>query len=57
MPTTEEISGTARAAGAEARSPVRDEAARARAYLDLWERHLTQSAVEAPIQVGFRPPA
>ena len=57
MPTTEELSGSVRPAGTEARRPVRDEAARARAYLDLWERHLTQSAVDAPIQVGFRPPA
>ena len=57
MPTTEELSGTVRAADAEARRPVRDEAARARAYLDLWERHLTESAIVGPIQAGIRPPA
>ena len=57
MATTEELAGTARAADAEARRPARDEAARARAYLDLWERHLTQSAVDGPIHAGFRPPA
>jgi hypothetical protein len=59
MPTTDERDGAGRAAdaGADARKPARDEAARARAYLDLWERHLTQSAVDGPIQAGSRPPA
>ena len=57
MPTTDERAEAARAAKAEARKPARDEAARARAYLDLWERHLTQSAVDAPIHAGSRPPA
>jgi hypothetical protein len=42
---------------ADAPKPPRDEAARARAYLDLWERHLTQSAIDGPIHVGSRPPA
>ena len=57
MPTTEELSATVRPAEAEARRPVRDEAERARAYLDLWERHLTELAVVGPIQAGIRPPA
>jgi hypothetical protein len=46
-----------RAGEAERREPPRDEAARARAYLDLWERHLTQSAIDGPIQPGPRSPA
>ena len=37
--------------------PARDEAARARAYLDLWERHLIAAAVDGPSSVGHRTPA
>jgi hypothetical protein len=55
MATTDEPVEKARAA--DARPPSRDEAARARAYLDLWERHVTQSAVDGPILPRFRPPA
>ena len=57
MPTTEQGGKAAPPADADPRKPARDEAARARAYLDLWERHLTQSAVDGPIQAGPRPPA
>jgi hypothetical protein len=56
MPT-DELGKAARPADADAPKPGRDEAARARAYLDLWERHLTQSAVDGPIHPGFRLPA
>lgn len=56
MATTDELSDAARTA--EKRTPKRcDEAARARAYLDLWERHVSQSAVDGPILAGFHPPA
>lgn len=37
--------------------PPRDEAARARAYLDLWERHMIASATRGPILPTFRLPA
>jgi hypothetical protein len=54
MATTEELCGAARKP--EAQPPERrDEAARARAYLDLWERHVSQSAVDGPILSGFHP--
>jgi hypothetical protein len=56
MPTTDELAGAAPAAEAKPRSPARDEAARARAYLDLWERHLTQTALDGPIHAGLRSP-
>jgi hypothetical protein len=36
---------------------ARDERARAAAYLDLWERHLTQAAVSGPDPFARRPPA
>jgi hypothetical protein len=57
MPTTDERAEAAQAAKAGVRKPARDEAARARAYLDLWERHLTQTAIDGPIHAGFRPSA
>ena len=37
--------------------PSSDAAARARAYLDLWERHLTEAAVSGPIGDRLRPTA
>ena len=37
--------------------PPADEAARARAYLDLWERQLVHRALCGPPPVGDRPPA
>jgi hypothetical protein len=55
--TTDERAETVPATAAEPRRPPRDEATRARAYLDLWERHLTQSAVDGPIHPGCRQPA
>jgi hypothetical protein len=51
MATRDEPSGTLPTG-----RPARDEAARARAYLDLWERHLTQSAVDGPIEARPRLP-
>jgi hypothetical protein len=57
MATTDERAERVPAAKAEPSRPPRDEAARARAYLDLWERHLTQSAIDGPIQPGRRQPA
>jgi hypothetical protein len=56
MPTTDEPAEVT-AAEAEMPRPARDETARARIYLDLWERHLIQSAVDAPIRAGIRLPA
>jgi hypothetical protein len=35
---------------------TRDERTRAAAYLDLWERHLTQAAVSGPDPFAGRPP-
>ena len=37
--------------------PSSDAAARAHAYLDLWERHLTEAAVSGPIGDRLRPTA
>ena len=37
--------------------PPAGEAARARAYLDLWERQLVQLALHGPSPAGDRPPA
>jgi hypothetical protein len=56
MATKDEPSAAAQSDGAGARRTDRDEAARARAYLDLWERHLTKSAVDGPIETRLRPP-
>jgi hypothetical protein len=47
---------TATAASATDAAPAPDERARARAYLDLWERHLVHAAVNGPVAQG-RPPA
>ena len=57
MATTDELADAARTADTERSKPPRDEAARARAYLDLWERHLTQLAVDGPPLPGSRQPA
>jgi hypothetical protein len=35
--------------------PPADQAARARAYLDLWERQLVQLALHGPPPAGARP--
>ena len=54
MDTTSELTEQTRSKPDDA---TRSEAARARAYLDLWERHLSQSAVDAPIRPGSLRPA
>lgn len=41
--------------GTGAPRPPADEAARARAYLDLWERRLVQLALHGPPPAGDRP--
>jgi hypothetical protein len=61
MSATKETMETAKprmatAASATVRAAVPDERARARAYLDLWERHLVHAAVNGPVFQG-RPPA
>jgi hypothetical protein len=37
-------------------APQPDERARARAYLDRWERHLVRVALDGPVRGGRRPP-
>lgn len=47
----------AEARAADEARPQPDERARARLYLDLWERHLVQAAVRYPAPAGGRSPA
>jgi hypothetical protein len=60
MSTTKETAETVRtqeaAAAGAAEASAGDERARARAYLDLWERHLSHAAVKGSAAPG-RPPA
>jgi hypothetical protein len=37
-------------------APQPDERARARAYLDRWERNLVRVALDGPVRGGRRPP-
>jgi len=57
MTTTENPAGAARTAEPHGGKPARDEAARAREYLDLWERHVSQSSVGGQVLPGTRQPA